>query len=163
MNNLLDTLIIGIGATAIMDVWGITRKHFLGAKAPDYGMVGRWLGHMASGTFIHDAIARSRPIRGERAIGWAAHYLTGITFAATLTLLWDTRWAQAPTLAPALAVGISTVLAPFLLMQPGMGAGIAASNTPNPGTARLQSLITHAVFGFGLYISGWANHFVFVS
>lgn len=84
MNNLIYTLIVGIGATAVMDVWGITRKVLLNGKAPDYGMVGRWLGHMASGTFTHEAIAKSPPIRGERAIGWTAHYLTGITFAAIL-------------------------------------------------------------------------------
>jgi hypothetical protein len=50
-----------------------------------------------------------------------------------------------------LIVGIGTVLAPFLLMQPGMGAGIAASRTPHPGTARIHSLVTHAIFGVGLY------------
>ena len=32
-----------------------------------------------------------------------------------------------------------------------MGAGIAASRTPRPAVARLRSLITHAVFGIGLY------------
>lgn len=163
MNNLIYTLIIGIGATAVMDAWGIARKVLLNGKAPDYGMVGRWLGHMASGTFIHEAIAKSPPIRGERAIGWIAHYLTGITFAAILTVWWDAQWVQSPSLAPALAVGIGTVFAPFLLMQPGMGAGIAASKTPNPGAARLQSLITHAVFGLGLYLAGRATHFVFLS
>lgn len=45
-------------------------------------------------------------------------------------------------------------------MQPGMGAGIAASRTPNPRAARLQSLVTHAVFGLGLYLAGLATHFL---
>jgi hypothetical protein len=60
------------------------------------------------------------------------------------------------TLGPALALGVATLAAPFLLMQPGMGAGIAASRTPRPGSARLHSLITHAVFGLGLYASAVA-------
>ena len=38
----------------------------------------------------------------------------------------------APTFLPALLVGIGTVAAPFFILQPGMGAGIAASRTPNP-------------------------------
>jgi hypothetical protein len=59
-----------------------------------------------------------------------------------------------PTLAPALAVGIATVAAPFLLMQPGMGAGIAARRTPRPGSARLHSVVMHTVFGLGLYAAG---------
>ncbi|MFM4830667.1 hypothetical protein D3C87_798680 [compost metagenome] len=53
-------------------------------------------------------------------------------------------------------MGIGTVVAPFLLMQPCMGAGIAASRTPYPASVRLHSLITHGVFGLGLYLSGWA-------
>jgi hypothetical protein len=57
-----------------------------------------------------------------------------------------------------LLVGIGTVAAPFLLMQPGMGAGMAASRTPAPNAARLQSLLTHAVFGLGLYLGGWVSH-----
>ena len=95
-------------------------------------------------------------MQGERAIGWTAHYLIGITFAAVLLLIWGIEWARNPTLGPALVVGMTSVAAPLLLMQPGMGAGVAASRTPRPGAARLQSLITHAVFGFGLYAAGWA-------
>jgi hypothetical protein len=72
-------------------------------------------------------------------------------------LTWGASWLQQPTLAPALVVGIGTVAAPFLLMQPGMGAGIAANRTPRPGAARLQSLITHAVFGLGLYAAALFN------
>ena len=60
-----------------------------------------------------------------------------------------------PDLGPALLVGIGSVAAPFLVMQPGMGAGIAASRTPRPAAARLQSLVTHAIFGLGLYAAGW--------
>jgi hypothetical protein len=36
-----------------------------------------------------------------------------------------------------------------------MGAGVAARRTPRPGAARLQSLVTHAVFGLGLYTAAW--------
>ena len=67
----------------------------------------------------------------------------------------DRAWAARPTLPPALIVGIATVAAPFLILQPGMGAGIAASRTPKPGVARLRSLMAHASFGVGLYLAGW--------
>ena len=96
-------------------------------------------------------------VRGERLIGWAAHYLTGIAFAGTLLAIWGLEWARHPTIAPALIVGLGSVAAPFLLMQPGMGAGVAASRTPRPGAARIQSLVTHAVFGLGLYAAAWVG------
>jgi hypothetical protein len=35
-----------------------------------------------------------------------------------------------------------------------MGAGIAARRAPRPNAARLQSLITHTIFGLGLYAAG---------
>lgn len=153
MNDLLFIVFTGIGATLAMDLWCILRKPLLGLPRPNYGMVGRWIAYMTRGKFRHDSIAASAPVRGEHMIGWVTHYLTGMTFAALLVGIWGTAWIQSPTVGPALAVGIGTVAAPFLLMQPGMGAGIAASRTPKPGSARLQSLITHAVFGLGLYAS----------
>lgn len=161
MNYLLVTSLIGIGATAVMDLWGLARKPLLGIARPNYALVGRWIGHMTHGRFRHDSIAASAPVRGERIIGWTAHYLTGIAFAVLLIGIWGFAWVRQPTMGPALVVGIGTVAAPFLLMQPGMGAGIAASRTPRPGSARLQSLITHVVFGIGLYVSGRALHLVY--
>jgi hypothetical protein len=45
-----------------------------------------------------------------------------------------------------------TTLVPFLVLQPSFGLGIAASRTPKPNQARLKSLMTHTVFGLGLYL-----------
>jgi hypothetical protein len=148
-------MLIGIGATLLMDVWAIFLKRSFGVPSLDYTMVGRWLGHMPAGRLAHTSIAAAPSIRGERAIGWAAHYATGIVFAALLLAAYGESWARQPSPGPALAVGILTVAAPFFIMQPGMGFGIAASRTPKPNIARLRSLVTHAVFGMGLYGSAW--------
>lgn len=142
---------IGGGATVVMDLWTLARRRLFGTPLPDYGMVGRWIGHMPAGRFRHARIAASPPVRHERPLGWAAHYATGIAFAGVLLAMFGLEWARHPTLVPALAVGLATVAAPFLLVQPGMGAGIGASRTPRPNAARVQSLITHALFGIGLY------------
>ena len=144
-------LFIGAGATLATDLWALARRKLLGVPAPDYGLVGRWFAHMARGRFRHERIVAAPAVRGERMIGWTAHYLTGVAFAALLLGICGPAWVSKPTIAPAIALGIVTVAAPFLLMQPGMGAGIAASRTPRPNAARLQSLITHMVFGLGLY------------
>jgi hypothetical protein len=155
MNDLICTVFIGAGATAVTDLWAIARKRLLGVPPPDYGLVGRWLAHMAlSGRLRHDRIAAAPLVRGERLIGWSAHYLIGISFAALLPAIWGSAWVRQPTIGPALLVGVGTLAAPFLLMQPGMGAGIAASRTPRPAAARLQSLVTHTIFGLGLYAAG---------
>ncbi len=163
MDVLVFVLVTGMGATVVMDVWAIVRKRVFSIPLPDYGMVGRWLAHLAHGRFRHQSIAASAAIRGERLIGWTAHYLIGVTFAAILLGVWGLAWARHPTIAPALIVGIGTVAAPFLVMQPAMGAGVAASRTPRPAAARLQSLLTHGIFGLGLYAAGWAARLVCLS
>jgi len=161
MDFLLSALIVGSGATALTDLWTVVRKRLFGIAPPDFGLVGRWLAHMARGRFRHDSIADAPPVRAERLVGWLAHYAIGTAFAALLLGLWGIEWMRQPSLGPALIVGIGTVAAPFFVMQPGMGAGIAASRTPRPGAARLQSLITHFIFGIGLYVAARLTNILF--
>lgn len=155
MNYLLCTVIIGVGATAVTDVWGIVRKRLLGIPALDYGLVGRWLGWMPQGRFRHGSIAAATPIRHERVIGWGAHYVIGVVFAGMLLGACGLEWVREPTIGPALLFGVATVAAPFLLMQPGTGLGVAARRAPRPRAARIQAVITHTLFGAGLYAAAW--------
>ncbi len=160
MDYLVSAVLVGAGATAVMDLWTVARQRLLGVPAFDYGLVGRWLVHMTRGRFRHQRIGAAAPVPGERAIGWAAHYLIGIAFAAVLLAIFGAEWARSPTRAPALAVGIGSVAAPVFLMQPRLGAGIAASRTPRPNAARFQSLVTHTIFGLGLYAAGLMTNFL---
>ncbi|WOE78481.1 DUF2938 domain-containing protein [Pseudomonas protegens] len=151
---ILPALLIGIGATLILDLWTLFLARVLNIPGPNWAMVGRWIGHFPRGQFVHQSIAQAVAISGERALGWLAHYLIGVVFAALLLMICGLDWARQPTLAPALIMGVVTVAAPFFLMQPGMGAGVAASKMPKPNVARLRSLIAHSVFGLGLYGAG---------
>jgi hypothetical protein len=148
----MRAVVLGIGATLTMDLWALFLKHFFGISPLDYGLVGRWIRHLARGRFVHKGIAKSPPDRKERIVGWSAHYGTGLLFAALLLAICGLDWARRPTMAPALVFGVATLVFPFFIMQPGMGAGIAAAKTPRPWAARLRSLITHTVFGIGLYV-----------
>jgi hypothetical protein len=148
-------IVIGAGATAVMDLWAACLRRFWRVPSLDYALLGRWIGHFPGGRFMHTSIASAVPVRHERIIGWSAHYAIGIAFAALLLLVWGREWLERPTLLPALIVSSGTLVAPFLIMQPAMGAGIAASKTPLPHVARLRSLVTHTVYGVGLYVSAW--------
>jgi hypothetical protein len=163
MDYFVNALVIGVGATVLMDVWAIARKRAFDVPLPNYGLVGRWFAHLARGQFRHHSIAASPAVQGERVIGWVAHYVIGVAFAGLLLAVWGLAWVRQPTIGPALLVGIGTVAAPLLVLQPGMGAGVAASRTPRPAAARLQSLITHLIFGLGLYVAGWVTRLFYVS
>lgn len=67
-------VLIGVGATLFMDIWGVVQKRIFGMQTLDYALVGRWVAYLPRGRFRHDPIAASPPIRGEGTIGWITHY-----------------------------------------------------------------------------------------
>jgi hypothetical protein len=142
---------IGLGATAMMDLWNLLLKRAFGIPSLNYCMVGRWVRYMPSGTFRHASIAAATPKTLECPVGWAAHYTIGIVLAVVF-VLGSGEWLARPTLLPALLYGIVTVVFPFFVLQPSLGLGVASSRTPNPAKARLKSLATHTVFGVGLFL-----------
>lgn len=148
-------LVIGAGATLTMDVWAAVLRRF-GVPSLNFSYLGRWLGHLPEGRFFHESIAKSPPVRGETMLGWCAHYSIGVAFAALLLGLFSLDWARSPTLGPALLVGVVTVMAPLLVLQPALGAGIASSKTAAPLFNSMKSLVTHVVFGLGLFLSARA-------
>ena len=106
---------------------------------------------MPRGTFRHARIAAAPAQRFECPVGWIAHYSIGVVFALVFVVLVMDDWLARPTFLPALLYGLVSVIFPFFIMQPSFGLGIAASRTPRPAQARLKSLMTHTVFGIGMY------------
>lgn len=152
MEMLLHATVLGIAATLVMDLWAIGQKRLFNIPSLNYRLVGRWIGHMPSGKLLHHTIVQATPVKGEAVMGWSAHYLIGIVLSWLFLAIMGPGWLEQPTLLPALVMGIISVVAPFFMMQPGFGFGVAASRTPQPNVARLRSLIAHASFGIGIYV-----------
>lgn len=148
MDITLRILFIGAGATLLMDAWALVLRRF-GVRSLDFALLGRWIGHWFHGRWRHARIADAAPIRGERVLGWAAHYTIGVSFAGLLVAIFGPGWTQAPSLGPALAVGLGTAVAPLFILQPALGGATPA--------ARLKSLVTHTVYGVGLYLAALAS------
>jgi hypothetical protein len=159
MNGLILSLIsiisMGLGAMLTFDLWGLFLKHTFKIPRSNICLVGRWIRYMPQGTLTHSNIVCSPQKSGECVVGWIAHYLIGATFAFIFIELAGNNWLRHPTLIPPIAFGIVTVLAPFLIMQPSFGFGLAGSKTSNPAQARLRTLMNHVAFGIGLYLFGW--------
>jgi hypothetical protein len=149
---IVGAIAIGIGATLVMDVWNLFLKRTFSIPSLSYCLLGRWLRYMPGGTFRHTSInaAPQQPL--ECAVGWIAHYTIGVVFALVFVVLVSGDWLARPTLLLALLYGVGTVVFPFFILQPSFGLGIAASKTSKPMQARLKSLVTHSVFGVGLYL-----------
>jgi hypothetical protein len=119
--NILAAAAVGLGATLLRDLWNLFLNRAFRIPSLNCCLLGRWLRHMAGGTFRHANITAAPPRRFECTVGSIAHYSIGVVFAVVFVL--------------------------FV-------SGVAASKTPNPTQARLKSVMTHTVFGIGLYV--WA-------
>lgn len=149
---LFYAVLLGIGATALLDLWALLLNALFKLPTPPWHLVGRWFAGMPQGTFIHPrGIGQSPAVANELRIGWIMHYVVGIVFAGAVLLLWGVQWVHAPSFGPALIVGLVTVGAGWFILQPGMGVGIACSRAAQPNLARAQNVIGHVVFAIGLY------------
>jgi hypothetical protein len=158
--DILGGIAIGIGATLVMDLWNLFLKRAFSIPSLNYCLLGRWLRHMPTGTFRHANITAAPQKDFECPVGWIAHYTIGVVFALLLVVLTSGEWLARPTFLLALVYGVGTVVFPFFILQPSLGLGIAASRTPKPVQARLKSLMTHTVFGVGLYLSALGVSYV---
>ncbi|WP_284179754.1 DUF2938 domain-containing protein [Rhabdaerophilum sp. SD176] len=148
---MVQGLIIGIGATIVFDLWNLLLNRFFGIPLPNWAMVGRWFRHIFRGQFLHEDIARAEPVAHERVWGWAFHYAVGASFGLATVVLGGPGWTSSPTLLPAMAIGLGTVLLGWFVLAPGMGAGIAARLRPNAVHIRGLNLLAHTVFGLAMY------------
>jgi hypothetical protein len=153
MDFIWRAVVIGAGGTAAMDIWALLLKWVFGLALPNWGMVGRWFAHVPRGRVFHDDIAAAEPVANEPAIGWIAHYATGIVYGGVLILAAGPQWVAQPTFLPAFILGMVTIAAGWFLLQPGMGAGWVASRKPNPWKIRLLNILAHTAFAIGLYVS----------
>ncbi len=152
LHETLTVVLIGVGATLFMDIWLMFLKR-LGVQTLNFAFIGRWVGHLCRGRVAHAAIGKADPVRHELLLGWLTHYAVGLVFAAVLVGVAGMGWVAAPAMLPAVALGVGTVVFPLFVMQPAMGLGVAASRTPAPLKNCLRSVLNHAVFGLGLFLS----------
>ena len=153
--SIVTGVLLGIGATILMDVWNLFLKAAFGIPSLNYCFLGRWILHMPDGVFHHDSIGKASQKAGECIVGRVAHYTIGVSLAVLFVLISE-GWLAQPTLVRALVFGIATVVFPFFLMQPALGLGVASSRAAKPTQARLKSLATHTIFGVGLYATALA-------
>ena len=151
MGLLVKGVVIGIGATVLMDIWAVLLWKAFGQARPNWAPVGRWFWHLKNGAVFHDDIGKAEPYANELALGWIGHYAVGMLYGVVLALIVGETWFAAPTFLPAWILGIVTVGAGWFLLQPGLGIGVAAAKLPNANTVRVLNLVSHTVFALGLY------------
>jgi hypothetical protein len=149
-NFVLTSLLIGSGATVLIDIWIYALNRIFGLPKTNWALAGRWFWRLPSGVVFHDDIAMVAPYQYERAVGWVCHYAIGVIYAGILISIVP-DWLPAPTLFPTWVFGMLTILPGWFLLQPGMGLGFAASKRANAWQIRCLNIMSHRVFALGLY------------
>lgn len=154
MNKMIGfSLMVGIGSTLVLDIWGVLLFKMKGITPTNWGMVGRWLMGLRQGEWVATQQNVQSPSLIEKISGWSFHYLVGIAYAVILVLAWGTPFIQSPTLLPIILVGIVlSTFAGLMLFMPAMGVGFCGRKIPNQGKALLMMIIAHTVFALGQYI-----------
>lgn len=73
-----EALVIGAGATLVMDAWVALRQRWFGSPGLDYGWVTRWLRHLSTGVWRVHPKSETPPSLWEQALGWVIHYVIGV-------------------------------------------------------------------------------------
>lgn len=149
----IQVVLIGVGATVMMDAWAWFQKQVFGIPSLDYALVARWVMLMPTGQWMHKPIHATPKVNGETPIGWILHYLIGIVFAVVHVFVFGDTWLSHPSFWPALITGVVTLVFPFFIIQPCLGFGFVASKVPTPWKARWLSFLAHSSYGFGLFLS----------
>ncbi|NIA67384.1 DUF2938 domain-containing protein [Pelagibius litoralis] len=147
----LQAVFTGVFATLILDIWQRLLFSVSGIPPADWGLIGRWFAYLPKGRLIHRPIGETPAVAGEAAIGWTMHYLVGIAYGFAYLGLMVFGLDRPPSLLNGFVFGAVSVVIPWFIMQPGLGAGIMARLAPNPWIPRLNALASHALYGIALY------------
>jgi hypothetical protein len=145
--------IVGMLATVTMDVIAMVALRLGiaggGPRRTGPDLIGRWIGYSLRGKFSHTDILQTPSLRGELALGLAAHYSIGIV----LTLLYLGLLIVAhetPSALSAILYGTATTVFPWFLMFPSQGMGWLGWDTPGDVHLTRASLFNHIIFGLGI-------------
>lgn len=146
-------VIAGVIATLCMDMLTTVAIALRLAVPLPPKLIGRWFAAVAKAQPFHTDIAMASPVSHEIAIAVPVHYAIGIGLAS-LYLVASTRLAlPAGNLKLALTFALLTSVLPWMLMFPAMGYGFFGTRGPAGTRLFTSSLISHACFGVGLWVS----------
>ena len=146
-----QAVVSGVFATVVLDLFQRLLFAVAGIPPANWAMVGRWFAHIPRGRLFHDDIAQAEPVQGELRLGWIMHYLVGIAYGFVYLGLIVLILERAPSFLNGLVFGVVSVVIPWFLMQPGLGAGVMARKTPKPIVPVSVALANHTVYGIALF------------
>jgi hypothetical protein len=143
----------GVCATITMDASMVLASRLapevFATDKVDVNLIGRWVAGLRRGRLRGIDISTAPRVRGEVAVGLAAHYLTGITLTQAY-LAGLSRLGVRPGPIKATAFGVATAVLPLLVMYPSMGYGCCGRHSGDARRLGSLMLLGHIAFGAGI-------------
>jgi len=152
---ILQSVVAGIFATVVLDIWQRILFAASGIPPSNWGLIGRWFAYMPRGRLVHRPIAETPAVSGEATVGWTMHYLVGLAYGFAYLGLMVFVLDRPPSLLNGFAFGAASVVIPWFVMQPCLGAGMMARLAPSPWVPRLNALAAHVIYGLALFAGVW--------
>ncbi|GBQ86998.1 hypothetical protein AA23498_0021 [Acetobacter nitrogenifigens DSM 23921 = NBRC 105050] len=152
MQTFLFIMVVGVGSTLALDLWGLIARKMGWLPGAHWPSVGRWLLGLPAGRFFFDGTNTAPNTTTESVLGWAFHYAVGLAYAAMLPLFWGADFIRDPGLGPCLVIGLGvSTVAGLGFFMPAMGGGLFARKTPSPPMTIAYVLVAHAVFALAQF------------
>lgn len=149
---IIAIIIVGVVATATLDVWQQIYRMLTGMPITNWAMIGRWAAYIPKGQLVHEDIGKTPAVPNEATLGWIVHYAVGIGYAIVYLLLMWFVFQSPPGFVSAMIFGAISVSVTWFVMEPILGAGMMASKTPKPSAVMIQDFTSHLSFGLGLFL-----------
>lgn len=154
--NIINYILAGIFATAIIDISGILLNKIFGLPKTEWRFIGRWVFYMKDMKFTHGMnnghISRYSIAKNELLIGWIFHYMVGVLFSVIYFIGETKLLGYVPNIVSATIFGIFTLVAPWFIMSPCLGNGVFFKKHPRKKLMRILSTLSHITFGQSLYL-----------
>ncbi len=119
-------------------------------------VIGRWAADVLRGRLRHRDVTGEPSRRGELALGFLTHYVTGIILTQAFLLV-PRRGNGRPSFLGATGFGIATAVLPLLVLFPSLGYGWFGLRSGEAARLDRIMVLGHAAFGMGIGL--WAPYF----
>jgi hypothetical protein len=152
LTSLIFWLGVGLFATFCMDLWGVILNLTFHIPRPSYEPIGRFLLSLFDLKTYFSDLSPTHMFLLKNSLGWVTHITIGLIDAALYMIFIFKILKSKPHFLTSLFFAWAMIFMPFLIEQPALGMGVAASHSLHPDLARFMTLSYHTAFGIGLYV-----------
>ena len=149
---IVQGLISGLIATIIFDLFNQSLNYAYNVNKPKWFLLGRYFIGCTRGKYFRKSLETDNEENNELIWGYGIHYLIGIIYGL-FYVIFNFLFFGYPSLLAAYSFGFITVLGAWCFLMPfAYNLGFFASKSDQQFKILAQNLISHFVFGTGLFI-----------